>query len=88
VDTSRLLLTIPEVAAELRVDKRTVYRLLKTGDLPLQVLRIGQSSRIRRADLERYVELLVAQQEAEAEERARRSAALAWSTRGRRYRAG
>jgi excisionase family DNA binding protein len=81
------LLTIPEVAEELRVDKRTIYRLLKAGDLPLQVLRIGQSSRVRRADLEQYLERLAADTAAETVERRRRAEALKWS-RGRRTRAG
>ena len=35
-----LLLTIPEVADELRVDKRTVYRLLRSGELDLPVIRV------------------------------------------------
>jgi excisionase family DNA binding protein len=53
-----LLLTIPEVAAELRLDKRSVYRLLRSGQLPLQVIRIGASPRVRRRDLETYLERL------------------------------
>jgi excisionase family DNA binding protein len=53
-----LLLTIPEVAAELRLDKRTVYRLVRSGQLPLQVIHIGASPRVRRRDLEDYLERL------------------------------
>jgi len=87
-DTSApLLLTIPELAAELRVDKRTVYRLLKAGQLPLQVLHIGQSPRVRRADLERYLDQLEAEAQAAALERARRASALVWG-RGRQRRVG
>jgi excisionase family DNA binding protein len=87
MDTSRLLLTIPELAEELRVDRRTVYRLLKAGDLPLQVLRIGQGSRVRRSDLEQYLEQLATDSAAETTERRRRAEALNWS-RGRRRRTG
>ena len=49
------LLTIPELADELRVDKRTVYRLLKSGQLPLQIIHIGQSPRVRRVDLKTHL---------------------------------
>jgi excisionase family DNA binding protein len=53
-----LLLTIPEVAAELRLDKRSVYRLLRSGQLPLPIIHIGASPRVRRRDLEAYLERL------------------------------
>jgi excisionase family DNA binding protein len=83
---ARLLLTIPELAAELRVDKRTVYRLLKAGELPLQVLRIGQSPRVRRVDVERYLAQLTERAEAESAERQRQMASLMWGRAKRRQR--
>ena len=58
-----LLLTIPEVADELRVDKRTVYRLLRSGELDLPVIRVGSSPRVRRLDLEQHLARLAADEE-------------------------
>lgn len=57
-DHESLLLTIPQLASELRVDKRTVYRLLRSGKLPLQIIHIGESPRVRRVDVEAYLERL------------------------------
>ena len=75
-----LLLTIRELADELRLDQRTVYRHLKEGKLPIRILRIGQSPRVRRADLERYLTELAEQTEAAIAERKRRAEALVWNT--------
>ncbi|MFN2556945.1 MAG: helix-turn-helix domain-containing protein [Nitriliruptorales bacterium] len=47
------LLTVSEVAADLRVSNMTVYRLIRGGQLP--ALRVGRNYRIRRADLEAYL---------------------------------
>jgi len=58
-----LLLTIPEVADELRVDKRTVYRLLRSGELDLPVIHVGSSPRVRRLDLEQHLARLAADEE-------------------------
>ena len=55
VPSGPLLLTLPEVAAHLRIDRATVYRLLQRGDLPIPVLRLGRSPRVRVADLEQYL---------------------------------
>ncbi|WP_395369316.1 helix-turn-helix transcriptional regulator [Streptomyces tubercidicus] len=42
------LLSVPAVAALLDVDRRTVYRLISTGDLPVVDLRTGpERSRVR-----------------------------------------
>jgi excisionase family DNA binding protein len=76
-----LLLTIPEVAAELRLDKRTVYRLLRSGQLPLQVIHIGASPRVRRRDLETYLEHLAA--DVVDSEAPRMAAADMWARRRR-----
>ena len=47
------MLTIPEVAKELRVGRTTVYRLISTGELP-SVL-VGGSRRVPAEALDRYV---------------------------------
>lgn len=48
------LLTVSEVAADLRVSNMTVYRLIRGGQLP--ALRVGRNYRIRQADLEAYLQ--------------------------------
>jgi excisionase family DNA binding protein len=55
VPNGPLLLTLPELAAHLRIDRATVYRLLQRGELPIPVLRLGRSPRVRVADLEHYL---------------------------------
>ncbi len=47
------LLTVAEVADELRVSTMTVYRLVKAGELP--AFRIGKNYRIKRDDLDAYL---------------------------------
>ena len=47
------LLTVAEVADELRVSTMTVYRLIQRNELP--ALRIGRSYRIDREDLDDYL---------------------------------
>lgn len=49
------LLRIPEVAAELRVGRSTIYRYIEAGELP--VVRIGprKLTRIERSALEAYI---------------------------------
>jgi excisionase family DNA binding protein len=46
--------TVGEVARQLRVSNMTVYRLVKSGDLP--AVRVGRGYRIREIDLMRYLE--------------------------------
>ena len=46
-------LTAAEVASLLRVSTMTVYRLLKSGDLPS--VRVGKSYRVREDDVDRYL---------------------------------
>ena len=43
-------LTTDDVLGYLRIHARTVYRLIRTGDLP--AVRIGRQWRIRRCDLD------------------------------------
>ncbi len=46
-------LTVAEVADELRVSSMTVYRLIKSEQLP--ATRVGKSLRIRVDDVERFL---------------------------------
>jgi excisionase family DNA binding protein len=48
------LLTVAEVAAGMRVSNMTVYRLIKSGELP--AVRVGKAYRIREAELQRFLE--------------------------------
>jgi excisionase family DNA binding protein len=48
------LLTPNEVAEQLRVSTMTVYRLIKSGELP--AARISRSYRLREADVDAYLE--------------------------------
>lgn len=47
-------MTVAEVASELRVSTMTVYRLIKSEQLP--ATRVGKSLRIRTQDVERFLE--------------------------------
>jgi excisionase family DNA binding protein len=53
-DTRRELMTTREVLLYLRVTPRTVYRLIREGDLP--AVRMGGRWRFRRADIESWLE--------------------------------
>jgi excisionase family DNA binding protein len=46
-------LTVHEVADLLRVSTMTVYRLIKSGDLP--AVRIGKSLRLREDDVDAFI---------------------------------
>lgn len=48
------LLTAAEVASRLRVSTMTVYRLIRSGELP--AVRVGRNYRVRAADLGDYLE--------------------------------
>ena len=50
------LLTVPEVAAHLRLSRARVYELLSAGQLPS--VRIGRSRRVRRTALAAFVDAL------------------------------
>jgi excisionase family DNA binding protein len=45
--------TVAEVAGIMRVSNMTVYRLIKSGQLP--AIRVGKNYRLRRGDVERYL---------------------------------
>jgi excisionase family DNA binding protein len=47
------LVTVAEVAAAMRVSNMTVYRLIKSGELP--ALRVGKNYRLRESDVERFL---------------------------------
>lgn len=51
------LLTTREVAEAMRVSTMTVYRLIKSGELP--AIRVGRHLRIRRRDLLAYLDARV-----------------------------
>jgi excisionase family DNA binding protein len=53
-DTRRELMTTSEVLRYLRVTPRTVYRLIREGDLP--AVRMGGRWRFRRVDIEAWLE--------------------------------
>jgi excisionase family DNA binding protein len=46
-------LTVQEVADLMRVSSMTVYRLIKSGDLP--AVRVGRSFRVRDVDVDGYL---------------------------------
>ena len=48
------LLTVGEVAGLMRVSNMTVYRLIKAGQL--SAIRVGKNYRIRRSDVDRYLD--------------------------------
>ena len=50
----RLLLTVPEVARLTGLGVSHVWRLVAAGRLP--VVKVGRSTRIRRDDLERFID--------------------------------
>jgi excisionase family DNA binding protein len=47
------LLTMDEVLGYLRVTSRTIYRLIKAGDLP--AVRVGRQWRFRQSDLDAWL---------------------------------
>jgi excisionase family DNA binding protein len=47
-------MTVAEVARTLRVSNMTVYRIVKSGDLP--AVRVGRGYRIRAEDVRRYLQ--------------------------------
>ncbi len=60
------LLTVAEVAELLRVSTMTVYRLIRTGELP--AVRVGRNYRVRRADLDLYLQEKIVEPERAADQ--------------------
>ena len=52
-EASLPLETVPETAEKLNVSERTVWRLIKDGDLP--VVRFGSTVRVRPEDREAFI---------------------------------
>ena len=48
------LLTAAEVADQLRVSTMTIYRLIRSGELP--AVRVGRNYRVRAGDLDAYLD--------------------------------
>lgn len=63
IDQDRLW-TVAEVADHMRVSNMTVYRLIKSGDLP--AIRVGKNYRIRGKELTDYIDASFEQVAAEA----------------------
>jgi excisionase family DNA binding protein len=57
------LLTVSEVCEAMRVSNMTVYRLIKSGDLP--AIRLGKAYRVLESEVERYLSGLLVMVEAE-----------------------
>jgi len=53
-DEMPLLLRAEEAAKLLSLGRSTVFQLLATGELP--AVRVGRAVRVRRSDLERWIE--------------------------------
>lgn len=53
----RQLLTAAEVAEQLRVSTMTIYRLIRSGELP--AVRVGRNYRVREEDLAAYLDAQV-----------------------------
>ena len=51
--SSLKFLTVAEVAAQMRVSKMTVYRLVHSGEL--EAVRVGRSFRVPEHELEAYL---------------------------------
>lgn len=51
------LLTAAEVADQLRVSTMTIYRLIRSGELP--AVRVGRNYRVRAGDLAAYLDAQV-----------------------------
>jgi len=57
------LLTVREVCDAMRVSNMTVYRLIKSGELP--AIRLGKTYRVLESEVERYLSGLLVMVEGE-----------------------
>jgi excisionase family DNA binding protein len=57
------LLTVSEVCDAMRVSNMTVYRLIRSGELP--AIRLGKTYRVLESEVERYLSGLLVMVEAE-----------------------
>lgn len=49
------LLTVPEAAEYLRINRMAAYKMIREDRFPIPVLRIGKNIRIARHELDRFV---------------------------------
>ncbi len=52
-DLEDRLLTVAEVADTMRVSNMTVYRLIRSGELP--AIRVGKNYRLRRTEVQQFL---------------------------------
>jgi excisionase family DNA binding protein len=55
ISVSQPLMTVDEAASYLRVSRRQIYKLVRSGDL--QAVRVGERLRFRPEEVEQYLEL-------------------------------
>ncbi|MFI7496242.1 helix-turn-helix domain-containing protein [Kocuria sp. M4R2S49] len=54
-DTPATLPLWPDVATVLGIGRSTAYELVRTGEFPIRVLRLGKKLRVSTVDLDRYL---------------------------------
>jgi excisionase family DNA binding protein len=59
------ILTLDEIAAYLKIAKRTVYRLVQKGEIP--AFKLGGTWRFRRSELDRWIADSINNKKAQAE---------------------
>lgn len=58
VPLPRLVLSLEECAQVLGVSRATLYRLVKRGEVPIPVFKVGRTPTVRLADVEEYLATL------------------------------
>ena len=64
--TNEKLMTVAEVAADLKLGSSTIWRMVSEGSFPAPI-KIGGSTRWNREELERYIARLTQEQRSEGE---------------------
>ena len=59
-DSQSSLLTVKEVEKHLKLGHTKIHQLLASGEIPS--LKIGKSRRVRRTDLDRFLEALITEE--------------------------
>lgn len=65
MDREAEILTLDEIAAYLKIAKRTAYRLAQKGEIP--ALKLGGTWRFRRSELDRWIAERINKKKPEAE---------------------
>ncbi len=65
MDRDDEILTLDEIAAYLKIAKRTVYRLVQKGEIP--AFKLGGTWRFRRSELDRWIADSINNKKAQAE---------------------